>query len=211
MSLSESWQYEGQDPALWLFTNAVKAWGFDIRPGQRVLELGCCETDFAQRLKRAVPDLYVCGVDVRYDGTYGGDEHVVCDASEPRILQDPRCPSGTFDWVIALGAIEHFGLGYYGDPKNEIADTVTMWNVAYWLKPGGSVYFDVPWTPGKAHETNHYRVYSDHTLAEKFTTPLTWVARGWAPNEYERDRFTQVRPLHEHKPFWFIAQWGVKV
>jgi hypothetical protein len=208
---ADRWSYDnGLDPAIWLFTNALRAWRFEIQPGMRVLELGCCETDFAARLKACVPDLYVVGMDVRDPGQYGGDDVVICDASAPKALEDPRTLAGTFDWVISLGAVEHFGLGWYGDPKNQLADTVAMWNVAYWLKRGGSVYFDVPWTPRAHHETAHYRVYSDLTLSERFTTPVTWVARGWTRNERERDEFTQVRPLTEWTPFWYIAQWGVK-
>lgn len=209
MTFREAWRYDGQDPALCLFTAALHAWGFEIKPGDRVLELGCCETDFSQRLKAAVPGVYVAGIDVRAEA-YGGDAQIVADASRADLFTNPVLAPESFDWVIALGAIEHFGLGFYGDPKVPNADTLAMANTWVWLKPGGSVYFDVPWTPEGYHETDHYRVYNDRAMRERFTSSLTWVARGWAPNERERDGFTQVKPLHAHTPFWFLAQWGVK-
>jgi cyclopropane fatty-acyl-phospholipid synthase-like methyltransferase len=209
VSFRDDWQYDGQDPALLLFSAALKAWGFEIKPGDRVLELGCCETDFAKRLKATVPGVYVVGIDVRAED-YAGDALIVADASRADLFTNPVLPAQSFDWVIALGAIEHFGLGYYGDPKVPNADTLALSNAWVWLKPGGSVYFDVPWSPTSYHETAHYRVYTDRALRERFTHSLQWVARGWAPNDRERDGFTQVRPLHVHEPFWFIAQWGVK-
>lgn len=209
MIFRDAWHYDGTDPALNLFTSALTAWGFDVKPGDRVLELGCCETDFAQRLKDCVPGVSVVGIDVR-PSDYGGDVQIVTDASRSDLFADDRLAPGSFDWVIALGAIEHFGLGWYGDPKDEHADTRAMANAWVWLKPGGSVYFDVPWNPDAHFETRHWRCYSDRSLAERFTASLTWRARGWAANEQERDGFTQVRPMHAHSPFHFIAQWGTK-
>jgi cyclopropane fatty-acyl-phospholipid synthase-like methyltransferase len=209
VSLHANWDYREGDPMLVLFDHAVKRWGFDLQPGAKVLELGCRETDWAQRLKKAL-DCRLIGVDALPCPDYGGDVCINGDASDTRLFDHPELQPGTFDAVISLGAVEHFGLGYYGDPVGEHKDTQAIANAWSWLKPGGSLYFDVPWTPADAHQTNHYRVYSDQTLRERFTSSFVWRARGWAPNTLERDGFTEVRPMAVYQPFYFIAQWGVK-
>lgn len=210
MSLRDAWDYPHGDPMLVLFDHAVKLWDFDIAPGSRVLELGCRETDWAQRLKKAV-DCEVIGIDALPCPDYGGDQFLCADASDRTLFERPELAAGSFDAVVSLGAIEHFGLGYYGDPVGPSKDAQAIGNAYDWLKPGGSLYFDVPWTPDEAHQTNHYRVYSDMTWGWAFDNGRwIWRARGWAPNEKERDCFTQVRPLAPHLPFYFYAAWGVK-
>jgi SAM-dependent methyltransferase len=205
------WVYEQQDPMLVLFDHAVTRWGFDLPDGSRILELGCRETDWAQRIKKATKDCTVVGIDPLGCPDYGGDYFVQGDAADPNLFEQPWLQRGSFDAVISLGAIEHFGLGYYGDPVGERKDTEAIRNAWHWLKPGGSLYFDVPWTPGDAHQTPHYRVYSDATMRDRLLDPgFIWLARGWAPNTKERDAFTEVRPMLDYKPFYFFAQWGVK-
>lgn len=206
MSLRDVWRYDGSDPMLHLFTHAVTRWGLNIAPGDRVLELGCCETDWA-RLLKAIVKCEVVGVDARPCPGYGGDRVIEGDAADPALL---RGEAGTFDVVISLGAIEHFGLGWYGDPVGECKDKQAVANAWRWLKPGGLIYFDVPWTPGEAHQTAHYRVYSDETWLARLASRFVWRARGWAPNAREQDGFTEIRPLHAHDPFYFYAAYGVK-
>lgn len=209
MTFRDAWVYDQTDPMLLLFDHAVKQWGLDIPDGARVLELGCRETDWAQRVKRAVA-CEIVGIDANPCPDYGGDRFIQADASSPDLFRRPWLEPASFDVVVSLGAIEHFGLGYYGDPKGEAKDTQAVANAWHWLKPGGSFYFDVPWTPERHHETAHYRVYSDESLRERFTSAFVWRARGWAPNTQEQYGFTQVRPMAVYQPFYFIAQWGVK-
>lgn len=210
MSFADDWHYVDSEPEILLFTHCLKAWRFDIKPGDRVLELGCCETDFARRLKRAVPDLHVTGLDVRDGGDFTGDVLVVGDAADPETYRDARL-AGPFDWVISLGAIEHFGLGWYGDPKNAGGDKRALRRAVSVLKPGGGLYFDVPWSPLDHYETAHYRCYSDATVEQRLRPQgVTFRARGWVPAMRERDEYYQVRPMTEHPPFYFLAQWGVK-
>jgi SAM-dependent methyltransferase len=213
------WVYEQQDPMLVLFDHAVKRWGFDLPDNARILELGCRETDWAQRVKKILPDCTIVGIDPIHCPDYGdfspgANLWVRGDAADINLLAHPETMRGSFDAVVSLGAVEHFGLGYYGDPKGPDKDTQAVINAYEWLKPGGSFYFDVPWTPGQYHETNHYRVYDDQRVEERLRhpkwAPFIWRARGWAPNTQERDAFTDVRPMGEFAPFYFFAQWGVK-
>jgi hypothetical protein len=54
-------------------------------------------------------------------------------------------------------------------------------------------------------------VYTDGDWVSGRLVPpgMMLQARGWAGNEDEAN-FTQVRPLQEWSPFWFIALWGSK-
>jgi SAM-dependent methyltransferase len=78
----------------------------------------------------------------------------------------------TFDAVVMLGALEHFGLGFYGDPIDDDGDTKTMQNIARWLKPGGWVYFDVPCQPTYSVRPNrHFRDYAPASVQERLIAP----------------------------------------
>jgi SAM-dependent methyltransferase len=208
--LADDWDYLGGDPGVWQFSNALKHWRFDIPNGARVLELGCNETDFSRHLLRLRPDVQMVGIDARHAADFHGQRFIVADASNSDLFTAPGLEPGSFDWVISLGAIEHFGLGWYGDPKRPNADTLAIANAWHWLKPGGHLYFDVPWTPARHHETPHYRVYSDQSMRERFTDSFAWRAKAWCRNEHERDEFLSVRPMEAWTPFYFLMQWGTK-
>jgi hypothetical protein len=84
---------------------------------------------------------------------------------------------------VLLGALEHFGLGFYGDPIDDDGDTKTMQNIARWLKPGGWVYFDVPCQPTYSVRPNrHFRDYAPASVQERLIAPsgLTERCRGYS-------------------------------
>jgi hypothetical protein len=192
------WAYPNTDPAITLFDRAVRAWDLDIPTGGRVLELGCCESDFSHWLLRADPTIRLTGVDVRPCGEFHG-QFVQGSADSPDLF----APS-SFEAIILLGSLEHFGLGYYGDPKRDDADTATMRNVARWLVPGGWCYYDVPWTPAQGYvaESRHYRVYDDTSLP--IAEGLVPTRRAYATDEGVKPQWT--RPTEPASPFWFIQR-----
>ncbi len=199
------WAYPNTDPALTLFDRAVRAWDLDLPPGARVLELGCCESDFSDWLLRADPTIQLTGVDVRpcpdYKGTF-----IQGSADSYTDVQFGR---GVFEAVILLGSLEHFGLGWYGDPVNPHADMTVMSRIAEWLAPGGWCYYDVPWTPvyGGAHvsENKHYRVYDDDTIANLDRHgKLVPKRRAYATDEGVKPQWT--RPTEPASPFWFLQR-----
>lgn len=197
MSLRAQWTYAEGDPSILLFDHAVQRWGLDLPAGARVLELGCCETNFSHWLRRADPTLRITGVDVNvpadFSGTFVQKPAESCDF-------DPS----SFEAVILLGSLEHFGLGFYGDPKNEDADIETLLKVRDWLVPGGWVYYDVPWTPRTHYVTDnrHFRVYSDDTLPN--CEGLTPRGRFYAHGETNQPQ--GVRPEQPIVPFWYCAR-----
>lgn len=63
------------------------------------------------------------------------------------------------DSVSSLHAIEHFGLGRYGDPIDYFGYLKAIENITKMLKTGGTFYFSVPIGPQRI-EFNAHRVFS---------------------------------------------------
>jgi SAM-dependent methyltransferase len=72
-----------------------------------------------------------------------------------------------FDSVSSLHAIEHFGLGRYGDPVDYFGYLKAIENITRILKPGGKFYFSVP-IGNQRIEFNAHRVFSVKYLIDLF-------------------------------------------
>ena len=71
------------------------------------------------------------------------------------------------DSISSLHAIEHFGLGRYGDPIDYFGHIKAIKNITSMLKKGGFFYFSVP--IGKQRiEFNAHRVFSIKYLLDLF-------------------------------------------
>ena len=73
-----------------------------------------------------------------------------------------RLPEGLLnacDSLSCLHALEHFGLGRYGDPIEYYGHTKAFVNMTRILKVGGTMYFSVPIGPQRI-EFNAHRVFS---------------------------------------------------
>lgn len=202
---AETWHYAESDPALMLFTAAVRRFGLCFPSGARVLELGCAETDWLERMARVEPSLELTGVDCYPQPR---PNVLVGDACNPHLF-----PEASFDWIVLLGALEHFGLGFYGDPIHAtawgepIGDVLTMTNVARWLKPGGQAYFDVPCNPrGHIRPNRHFRVYSPSEVVPRLlkTQGLREIARGYSPAEPHAGQWMD-EPTLDVEPYHFVA------
>ena len=75
-------------------------------------------------------------------------------------LMNPLDPSlvGFCDSLSSLHAVEHFGLGRYGDPIRPEGYRVGLHNMARILEPGGTFYLSVPMGPPRI-EFNAHRVF----------------------------------------------------
>jgi len=94
------------------------------------------------------------------------------------------------DSLSCLHAIEHFGLGRYGDPVNYDGYLLGLGNLYRTLKKGGTLYFSVPIGPQRI-EFNANRVFSVNYLLECFD------------GKYNIERFSFVDDqgdLHENVP-----------
>jgi SAM-dependent methyltransferase len=195
------WQYTEGDPSVVLWTSAIDrfelAWP---NPAPRILELGCCETDWIERLLAQNPDAQITGVDARATRAPHGWRFVQGDATQ----SDLFAPA-SFDVVVLLGALEHFGLGFYGDPVVEDGDIRTMENIVRWLRPGGWVYFDVPTNPTSYVTANrHFRVYAPATLTERLLVPGL-VERGRAYSLSEPRAGVWCDPPTVHREPYYYA------
>lgn len=212
MSLYQTWEYSEADPAMMLFTAALRAWQLPILPGQAVLELGCNQTDFLERLHAADPTLTLTGVDYSANDHcargYGPDGWTFTQGSafDARLFEP-----ASFDWVLMLGALEHFGLGFYGDPRDEDGDRKTLDCVAQWLKPGGLLYFDVPCNP-HTEQTAHFRTYAPAEVRSRLLTSsngLQEVARGYSLPEPCAGQWIP-QPTVRLSPYQFVAIYARK-
>ncbi len=102
----------------------------------------------------------------------------------------PPSLSNYCDSISCLHALEHFGLGRYGDPVRYDGYEVGFRNIHKILQPGGKFYFSVPIGPQRV-EFNAHRVF-----ALDFLVP-------WVESLYRIDRFSYVDDrgdLHEDAP-----------
>lgn len=178
-----AWTYDGRDPGLRLFTAALQAGApMPIAPGMRVLEIGCCEANWLDAARDAWPEVDLVGIDTRMqDRTTGRVVRRNADARDPRLFSP-----ATFDAVVSVSAVEHIGLGHYGDPRDPDGDTQAMTNIWGWLKPGGWVYFDVPYDPtGYAVLNTECRIYDDQAIWDRLWHQPLVEARAHGDQRWE--------------------------
>lgn len=72
------------------------------------------------------------------------------------------------DSLSCLHALEHFGLGRYGDPVNYDGYIIGLSNLSLILRKGGKLYLSVPIGPQRI-EFNAHRVFSVSYLLECFS------------------------------------------
>ena len=75
------------------------------------------------------------------------------------LMQLQESMRGYCDSISSLHAIEHFGLGRYGDPIDYAGHNKAIENITQLLQPGGTFYFSVPIGPQRI-EFNAHRVFS---------------------------------------------------
>ena len=194
------------DPCLDLFSLALRTWQMPIKG--RVLEIGCCEADWVACALKADPTLQITGVDWRdrsYDSRWTfvrGDVNQV--DFEPE----------SFDWVVSISAIEHVGLGHYEkDPVREDGDSEAIRRAVRWLKPGGSLYFDVPYTPeGFTVDGTKHRTYDAAALRERLFVPgLVCLRQGFVDaNDVSRWLLAPSASPDGKRRYHYAANWWMK-
>lgn len=75
------------------------------------------------------------------------------------LMQLPSDLMNCCDSISSLHAIEHFGLGRYGDPIDYYGHIKAIENITKMLQPGGVFYFSTPIGPQRI-EFNAHRVFS---------------------------------------------------
>ena len=79
----------------------------------------------------------------------------------------PDIPDDSVESLSSLHAIEHFGLGRYGDPIDPTACFKAMSELARVLKVGGRLYFSVPIGVERV-QFNAHRIFAPSTILRTF-------------------------------------------
>ncbi|HWN11862.1 MAG TPA: DUF268 domain-containing protein [Pyrinomonadaceae bacterium] len=75
------------------------------------------------------------------------------------LMEEALIPDAYCDSISSLHAVEHFGLGRYGDAVHYEGHIIGLKNIYRMLKPGGKFYFSVPFGSQRI-EFNSQRVFS---------------------------------------------------
>lgn len=135
---------------------------YTIKPNRHV-DIGSSVEGFVSHLLVFMDRVEV--VDIRsLESRIAGLVFVQDDATHLNSFADNSLES-----VSTLHAVEHFGLGRYGDPIDPNAHLKFMSALARVLKPGGRLYFSVP-TGIERLEFNAHRVLSPFTVLDSFST-----------------------------------------
>lgn len=141
------------------FVDAECAFAADMIAAARpaaILDVGSYR-HFLLGLMAAYP---VTTIDVRGRAASAGQETVVtCDAARLDL------PGESFDLALSLCAIEHMGLGRYGDPLDAQGDQRVMGELIRVLRPGGRLVFSTTiHRAPRAIAMNAHRIYDLETL-----------------------------------------------
>lgn len=148
------------------FRQIVRVLDLDYKDNSKPLDIlvvGCLEEPTAQTLAELGHN--VVGIDLR-DWNAGDIKPLFETPKYTHIKGDIRKFKfdQQFDLIISISVIEHIGLGYYKDEKEEDGDTKAMNIMAGLLKPGGRIYITVP-IGGEWYETYHWRLYTLDTMS----------------------------------------------
>lgn len=163
--------FRGQgDFCLSFFAVAYEHGWIEFPEAATVLEIGCAEGDWMTPMKAIRPDLDLLGIDVRE-----------CQRPGAVLKGDVLTWSfldRSFDAIVSISAIEHIGLGGYGDPEDPDGDIKTLQKAHAWLKPGGWMYLDVPYQEhGPMVVESNWRRYSDDAIDDRLAQGLFTIEK----------------------------------
>ena len=133
---------------------------YDRRPDSH-LDIGSRIDGFVANLLTFMP---VTVIDVRrLENDVAGLSFVQADATDLNEIPDDSIAS-----LSSLHAVEHFGLGRYGDPVDPEAPLKALREMERVLTPEGHLYLGVP-IGRERLEFNAHRVFSPFTILESFS------------------------------------------
>ena len=206
VSIADAWPTVS-DSCGRFFGTCLRTFRPDLAPDARVLEIGACEYDWLTPAHAAWPAMTLTGLDWRPRKRPGPFTFVQGD-----VMVHPFEPA-SFDWVVSISAIEHIGLGHYQkDPAREDGDTRALALAFEWLRPGGWLYFDVPYNPGgyQVVGTSH-RIYDDAAVASRLVHGLPWrLAWSGVASIKDTHQLIAPRPKKGGEDFDYIGFWWQK-
>jgi SAM-dependent methyltransferase len=208
---------EPGDSCAEFFGATLRAMQPDLPETASVLELGCAEYNWLSVAERCWPSMTFTGIDWRALRDSHPTDRITVRKGD---LRDPSlCAPNSQDWIVAISAIEHVGLGHYdNDPLDRAGDIAAIANAWTWLKPGGWLYFDVPFNPQgfRVVGTSH-REYGYMDIVDRFW--VSAVARASAIVKWKGTYFSHAytpstlieRPGRPTDPYYYIGLWWQKV
>ena len=136
----------------------VARWVFDVKP-RRHVDIGSRVDGFVAHVAsfREIEVFDVRPISTQIPGV------VFKQADLMRSDSLPNSVSGYCDSLSCLHAIEHFGLGRYGDPIDPTGHERGIANMATLLQPGGKLYLSTPIGRERV-EFNAHRVFDPRTI-----------------------------------------------
>lgn len=138
---------------------------FDEPEGVKILEVGSHDAPTASMLAKS--GFNVTGIDLRDCDQAKNYKHIVGDfCTMPEFFV--RESVNSYDCIISISSIEHFGLGTYkeGNYRSHL-DFVAMRKIYDYLKVGGTCYISVPFGGKFIEFAPHWRVYNWEKLNER--------------------------------------------
>ncbi len=121
------------------------------------------------------------------------------------LMQLPEGMENYCDSISSLHAIEHFGLGRYGDPIDYFGSQKALKNITKMVQSGGKFYFSVP--IGKQRiEFNAHRVFSVEYLLDFFKENFRLDTFSYVNDK--GDLFEDVKLTPENIKTNFNCHWG---
>ena len=214
MNIAETWPAKTGDSCADFFGTCLRAVHPDIPADANVLEIGCAEYDWLSQASNVWPEMMFTGIDVRArkPSKAKGALHPERITAIAGDVLTHDFPAESFDWIVSISAIEHVGLGHYGDPKDPDGDTKAVARAWRWLKPGGWLFFDVPWNAGEdAYQvvgTSH-RVYDDATVRDRLMRGVSGLLMetGIAHKTRVTELLTNPPRLKGGEDFYYLGLW----
>jgi len=98
------------------------------------------------------------------------------------LMQIESVPEAACDSVSCLHALEHFGLGRYGDPIDPVGHIKGLWALTKLIKPDGMLLLSVP--IGKERvEFNAHRIFSVNTIIKLLTKEFELISFSYIDDE----------------------------
>ena len=166
-----------------------------VKPG-KILDIG----SYRHFILGLLAHYSVTTVDVRpRNPAVENEGTVTCDAKNLTLSDD------SFDLVLSLCSLEHFGLGRYGDEFDPAADRKAFFEMVRVLRPGGSLIFTTPITrAAPSIAFNAHRIYN-HPMLQSFCAGLTCEEERFF--SHEKKGFCSFEEVTD-KPRWWDVYCG---
>ena len=121
---------------------------------------------------------------------------IQADATNLYDLEDESLES-----ISSLHALEHFGLGRYGDPIDPLACFQAMKAIQRVTKKNGKIYISTPIAMKDACMFNAHRIFSPQTIVKQFEAcelvKMAFIQEGFRINEF--DKIEAQKVIHEEE------------